>query len=64
MSRTDKIFLFFIVLFVFAFFYFVVEEVKRMSEDQGMIKSECVKTDFWVIGNKGRVTRVYDCSLD
>ena len=34
----------------------------RMNNENASIKNDCIKTDLVVIGNKGHVTKVYDCS--
>ena len=35
----------------------------KMNNENASIKNDCIKTNLVIIGNKGHVTSVYDCSV-
>ena len=49
-------------LILIAVIYGIVQGTINMTNANNALKTDCVKTQMYVIGNKGHQSAVYDCS--
>ena len=54
----DKVAVMFLIVLVAA----IIVGMVKMSNQNSDVKERCMKTHLYVIGNKGHLTPVYDCS--
>jgi len=51
-----------VIAVIIGFIVVIGFAVQRMEAKKSHIRDNCAPTELYVIGNKGHVTRVYDCS--
>jgi len=57
----EKIFTWILCLIAFVIVVMIIGGINIAIKEEKELKINCSPTDFYVVGNKGHVTRVYDC---
>lgn len=53
-----------ITFIVISVMYLIGSGMKKQADEQTFVKTECMETQLYVIGDKGHVNMIYDCTKE